>query len=175
MNPSSSAVETLLQNPSGTVIVGPKPPAKRRRVTLESLGKAAIVVAKNICLLGALNIVADHTGLSAEVAARYSPTIGITAPAENVRWVEMPTSPFLEVGRNEEGGLSIPGIINGWKNAGLPSSAFNDVRALTTGLMPTLMGRDDPFLEAQLASEAQAANALLKERYPEVWQRLSQG
>lgn len=180
MNPTApSPIDAILSNPTGTLVVGPKPIATRRLVTLGSLGQAALNVLKKAPVLLALgmaaNLAYNHTGLSEELAAQRSPALGITAPAENVHWVSLPTSPFLEVGRNDEGGLSVPGIINGWKNAGLPNAAFDDVRALTTALMPTLLGRDDPFLEAQLASEAQAANDLLKERYPDVWQRLEQG
>lgn len=175
---TSPALAPLL-SPAGTLVVGPKPIEQRRRVTLATLGKAAVEVAKHSVgplLIGvALSLASSYTGVTDEIRAAATPFLPISAPAERLHWAPLPTSPFIEVGRKEDGGLSIQGLMEGWKHAGLPNAAFDDVRLLVTPLMPTLLGREDPFLEAQLVEEAHAANAQLKAQYPQVWERLSSG
>ncbi len=175
--PAPSPVSAILDNAESTLLVGAKSPTQRRRMTVGSFAKAAKNVLRSGVFIGLGALAAGHmdTGVYKEAMARWDSAAPVTTPVQQLRWVDMPTSAFVEAGRTDDGGLSVPNMIMSWRDAGLASADFEEVRGLVVNLMPTLMGRQDAFLESQLEQNAREANALLERRFPDVAHNLRTG
>lgn len=89
--------------------------------------------------------------------------------APDAHWIEMPSSPFLEVGRKNDGSIDIYLLLSKWQQAGLtPEEASLAIEHLNL-MTPVLMGVQDQDLEKQLLDEAKMASEGLKSKFPQAF------
>lgn len=89
-----------------------------------------------------------------ELAGAVAPAAEVKSAPEQLKWVSLPSSPFLEVGRGDDGTFSIPNMVGAWERAGLPEDAAVPVAQKINLMRPVLLGRVDPKLEGQLIAQA---------------------
>lgn len=140
-------------------------------------------VAVNALIVAGLAV----TGLGTESAARLrdlgvavAPQVmpvstPITAPKPAAgRWLELESSPFLEVGRRTDGSIDMSATLAGWHKAGLTEKDAVDVLERLAPLAPTILAVDDPAFERVLQDEATQAAAELASDYPLAHARLTE-
>ena len=102
-----------------------------------------------------------------------SNTARIEATTADIRWVDLPQSPFIAAGWTEHGEFSNAYMMERWWAAGVPSSDFNELIMLGRASAPTIMGTRDAAMEAVLAGNARRTNQEMAARWPEAAKRLA--
>lgn len=163
--------EAVLSGAVITRVSGSRPLKSRRWFNRAVFYAGSIAV--GLALAAAANPVLEHSGLYDEFRAFKNPVASVESAPQQIKWVELPSSPFLEAGRRPDGGLSVHQMLQAWEAAGLKVSDVPEVLKKVYMLRPTLLGRADETLERQLQEEAAMAAAALERDFPEVVQRLA--
>lgn len=90
----------------------------------------------------------------------------IPATIENISWVELEQTPFMEAGKSSDGKFDLWLMMQRWKDAGIPIGDFGEVIRLGRASAPMIMGTNDPVMVARQQQQARKANAELRERWP---------
>lgn len=111
--------------------------------------------------------VALHMGSSViDRAINGEPMQMLEQKPQRVHWLEMPSSPFLEAARSEDGAYSMERALAAYSAAGLtPEQAVAVVHRLEA-LSPVVMGVEDKALEKRFIEEARHAASALSEEFP---------
>lgn len=125
-------------------------------------------------LLG-LELFASYAGLIHEVTARYQTRAPLASFPAQSHWVELPTTPFLEVGRQPEGNLSVDHLLLAWQKAGMNArQAHLVLDRVNANLSPVIMGVEDAQTEQALIEKARAQVEELRTQWPQLEANLAQ-
>jgi hypothetical protein len=117
-----------------------------------------------VLLLGAA-----YTGLVHEITARVQSRDALVSLPAKGHWVAFPSTPFMEVGRQPDGSLSVDHLLMAWQKAGMNSrQAHLVLDRLEAHLFPVIMGVDDPITERALIEKAQWQVDELRTQWPEL-------
>ena len=100
---------------------------------------------------------ASYAGLVHEVSARFQTRAPLASFPADGHWVDLPTTPFQEVGRQSDGSLSIDHLLMAWQQAGMNTrQAHLVLDRFNANLVPVVMGVRDPKTENALVEKARA-------------------
>lgn len=162
--------QDILQTTHHVEVVGP------RESKLRTLFKFGLIIGVSFAVGKGLSVgiisTLDHLGVVDEMVASRIGGLPTEVMPEYVHWVKLPTSVFVEAGRDAAGVIDVSLLLRRWKQAGLTPSQSAEVAQLILPLSPTLMGRADPNLEQHYLDEAHQAIAQLDSRFPEAKKQL---
>lgn len=161
-SPAIDSAQAVMARPAGTLVVGPRPASRRRwnRVSWK------LVVALEAALCTAGLLAAGRLGAFDEARAWMEPVVPIASAPTRIKWLDLPSSPFLDAGYDAAGNFSVPRMLGAWRDAGMTTTEALQALDEIVHLRPVLMGRADPLLERQLHAEAAAAARRLANRHP---------
>ena len=167
-----SRILSALADPQAEVVcVGPR--ARWARPMLQTIWNLAVYGTLGAGVFTAGMSLAEVSGVGPEIAARANPMEVLAQHPQRVQWLQMPTTPFLEVARTDEGGYSINRLIGAYKAAGMNQAQAQQVALRLRDFSPVLMGARDDELARQLQHQALATAARLQRDYPVFHRRLS--
>ena len=145
----------------------------KRRITLRQRIRGLAV---GLLLGVSLAVAGVWTGGLHEIQGTVAMHVGVPPVAPRIpiapRWVDMPTTPFVEVGRRPDGSVDVHRMVAAQLQAGLEPSDIRMVAAMLAEASPTLMGVDDPVLEQMIKDDARAAIARVHVAFPQARARL---
>lgn len=159
-------IQSIITRPQATRVVGGRKVEFRRWA-------GVLLLAASIGL--PFQSVVKDSGVFHELAGALAPAAEVKSAPEQLKWVSLPSSPFLEVGRGDGGTFSIPKMVGAWERAGLPEDDAVPVAKKINLMRPVLLGRVDPKLEGQLIAQAAQAAQDLRQAYPQVHAYLESG
>lgn len=165
--------EAALSSAIITRISGPRPVRDRRWFGKTLFYTATLATGALVSMAG--NAMLEKSGLKDELHAYRNPVAAVESAPQLIQWVQLPSSPFLEAGRQPDGTISIHHMLHAWNDAGLSHALVPSVIQRVNLLRPTLLGRADPVLELQLQTEAAKAARELADRHPGVLAALESG
>src|SRR5690606_13628264 len=132
-------LQQALLDPQATIVTfGPRSSLARQLVRLISSAALYSSIGAGVFLGG--THMAEISGLAGEIQARRNSMQVLGQSRQGVSWVSMPTSPFLQVGFDQDGNFSADRLVNAYRAAGLSASQALDVSNRLSALYPVLMG-----------------------------------
>lgn len=171
-------MSTDLSTPEVRVVpVGPRPLEQRaakmglgRLVRAITRGSTAALV---IFGLATGPFASDTLGLLQSYHTQGASAERLPASPEMVHEVVLPSSPFVEAARWEDGNVDLRRMVNLWSLTGLSPNQMLDVAKRHAALGPTWLGTHDPMEELKFQLRAQQALTELRTEYPHSWNQLS--
>lgn len=129
-----------------------------------------------ISKLAAAAVIAVGIGLGASASESFFKTWhmqSVEQKPQSVHWVELPTSPFLEVSKMPDGSYSLERALAAYHAVGIAPEEASDIIPRLEELSPVLMGVDDKKLEQRFERQADNAARELAQTYPQYEASLS--
>lgn len=159
--------------------VGPRPIEQRAIKKGLSLGRLVSAITRGsaaaLVMFGLATgpLASDTLGLLQSYHTKGASAERLPATPEMVHEVVLPTSPFIEASRWEDGNVDLRRMVNLWSLSGLSMDQMLDVAKIHDALGPAWLGTHDPIEEMKFEFRAHKALTELQAGYPKSWNKLS--